>query len=88
VTGRLGTEQRAQLINEATATRGGGDGGEPAWGPVPWLDAPMVRLDMGVHVAVGPVRSRVPEDMPHRAGGGVVAILGVTLVSTCARDRM
>jgi hypothetical protein len=68
VTGRLGTEQRAQLINEATARRGGGDGGEPAWGPVPWLDAPMVRLDMGVHVAVGPVRSRVPEDMPHRAG--------------------
>jgi hypothetical protein len=39
---RLGAEKASDLIKDATETHGGGEGFEPARGPVPLLDTPMV----------------------------------------------
>jgi hypothetical protein len=35
---RLGVEKRSDLIEDATETRGGGEGVEPTRGPVPFPD--------------------------------------------------
>jgi hypothetical protein len=73
---QLETEKGSDLIEGAAETRGGGEGFEPACGPVALLDALMVLLDMAVQVAVRPVRHLVPEDGPNGPRIGVVAIGG------------
>jgi hypothetical protein len=44
----LRAEKGSDFIKDATEARGGGEGFEPARGPVPLLNAPMVLLDMVV----------------------------------------
>lgn len=73
---QLETEKGSDCIEGAAETRGGGEGFEPACGPVALLDAPMVLLDMAVQVAVRPARHLVPEDGPNGPLLGVVPIGG------------
>jgi hypothetical protein len=88
---QLWTEKGSDLIEGAAETRGGGEGFEPACGPVALLDAPMVLLDIVVQVAVRPVRHLVPEDGPNSPRVGVVASVvmrsGVTPVTVHAERK-
>jgi hypothetical protein len=72
----LWSEQGADLIEGATETGGGGEGLEPARGPVPLLDPTMILLDMVVQIAVRPVRHPVPKDIPNGAWVGIMPIGG------------
>ncbi len=74
VTVRLETEKSSKLIKHVTETRGGGEGFEPACGPVALLHAPMILLEMIIQVAVGPVHHPISEDITNHAWVGVVAI--------------
>ena len=73
---QLETEKGSNRIKGAAETRGGGEGVEPACGPVALLDTPMVLLDRALQVAVRPVSHLVPEDGPNGPLLGVVAVGG------------
>jgi len=73
---RLRAEKRAHLIKDAAEASSRGKGFEPARGPVPLLNAPMVLFQMIIQVAVRPVDHPVSKDVPNGAWVGIVAIGG------------
>jgi hypothetical protein len=83
---RLRSEQGTDLVEEATETRGGGEGVGPAHRPIALLDPPMILLQAIVAITVGPVRHPVPKDVPNSARVGLLAIGGDAVWDDAGHD--
>jgi hypothetical protein len=68
--------ERTTLITGTVAIGSGVEGFEPARRPLALLNAPMVRLQVAVERAVGPVQPQVSKDVSNGTRVGIVAIGG------------
>jgi hypothetical protein len=72
-------EKGTDLVEDATAACGGGEGSQPARRAIPLFNAPMILLQRVVEVAIRPVGHPLPKDVADGAWVGGMAIGGDAL---------